>query len=1195
MPTLRILKPAILLVILPLYSRAESGVAWRGFSSVDGLRESYCSKLSVGPSGRVFIIHGHTDRMSILDGYRSRQIPVPGVEVKAREGATGEIWAFAPEGIVPNPADLDERQRLIGLQRFSEAEGRWEVFEVPEIRAADIESPDLFMPRGAGIVDYLLSDRLMEFDARTRSSRVLLQAARTGLGTFAEIQQSLSGGIWIGGRHGLGHYDPSQGGKWNEYPLGSAGADADVHSIREARPGVVYAAVNGEPKPVQKVLRLVAGRWEKVAESTSEIVAWEAEDGGYWLVQGAPQNFTVTRFDGYRTITEERVKPLSGTFRQAALGPGGTFWIASNISAVRHAPSAWRTPPQVAGIDSSIASMAEDSRGALYFVAYDRLVVLENDRVTEYPYPAGMHADLYQQSGTCLLDDGRLTIATSRIALLTFDSWARKFHVVEHPKGLRIRALGPRKAGGIWVALYPRDSANYRLGYYDGNEFHDYLDLRSNWKINHLRIVFESGDGSIWMGGAGGDGLAVLRGGSYRTFSAQDGYTAGGPYAMLENPDGTLWLGDRNGIQQFDGRTWKTVFDGIETVRWIRRTRDGSVWVASGGGLHRFYRGSWVTLGVPEGLPDGGVFHVYEDSKQRIWACGTRGVSLYHPDADLDPPKTFVPEDRNPRQVPSQGEVRFVFSGIDRWHFTESGRLLYSYRLDRGEWSPFQQDTVAVFRRVGSGKHLFEVRAMDRNWNVDPEAAAFEFKVLLPWYREPGFLALFLGALFLAGFLGVLHFQRHMRLGRLVATRTRELTETNDQLRREIEHREKTAQEKESLEEQYRQAQKMEAIGRLSGGVAHDFNNLLTVINGYGDLALEEAGQNSALQEYLLEIQRAGQRAAALTQQLLAFSRKQILQPVPLSLNTVVLDCEGMLRRVIGEDIELVINLADDLCAVMADPVQIQQALMNLVVNGRDAMPEGGKLTIETGNLDVDEEYARLHRGLTPGRYVQLTVADTGTGMDEETLLHVFEPFFTTKGLGKGTGLGLSMVFGVAKQSGGYVWVESAISKGSAFFVLIPRAAPSAAAPAAEEGSTAERAGSETILVVEDQNEVRRLASVALRKSGYTVVEAADGKEALAVAALLKERVDLLVSDVVMPGMTGGEVAKRLRERWPGLKVLFISGYTDDLIVRNATSAKDAGFLQKPFASSTLTAKVREILDSMPAGSESPSQTAPEA
>ncbi len=1180
---------AIIILALPLPLRAGTDVGWRGYSSLDGLRESYCSKISVGPSGRVYIIHGHTDKMSVLDGYGVRQLPVPGVEVKAKEGWNGEIWALAPEGPVPNPADLDERQKLIGLQRFSESKGQWEIFEIPEIRSSGLESPENFIPLADGMVRYLLPDRLMEFNAQTRLSNELIRAADTGLGAFVELRPSVSGGIWIGGRRGLGHYSPPGGVRWKEFLFTPSGSLRDAHSIREGSNGVLFATAYKDPGPRQLLLRLKSGEWEKVGEANDEIVAWEAEDGGYWLVQGAPQNFSVSRFDGYRSRTEERIKPLSGTFRQMAQGPGNSFWIASNLGAVRHAPNAWRTPPPLAGIDSPVASMAEDSRGVLYFISYDRLFALDGNLLTEYLYPKGTHADLYQQSGTCFLQDGRLTIATSRIALLTFDPRLRQFNVVEHPNGMRVRALGQRKGGGIWVALYQRDSANYRLGFYDSSGFHEFLDLKENWKMSHLRAVVETSDGSVWMGGAGGDGLGAFRGGAYRTFTVRDGYTSGGSYVIMQNSDGTVWFGDRNGILQHDGKSWTEVIEGLETVRWMERTRDGSIWVASGAGLNRYFRGSWVSTGVSEGLPDGGLFYVHEDSTGRVWACGTRGVSLYHPDADVDPPDTFVPEDKNLHQMIPQGEVRFVFTGIDRWHFTEPGRLLYSYRLDDNEWSPFRQDTIAVFKRVRSGNHSFEVRAMDRNWNIDPTPARFQFKVLLPWYAEPGFIVLLAGTIFLAGLLVTVHLQKHARLGQLVATRTAELTAANEQLKLEINERERTARENQLLEEQYRQAQKMEAVGRLSGGVAHDFNNLLTVINGYGDLALDMVKADGAMREYLQEIRQAGQRAAGLTQQLLAFSRKQVLQPVALDLNCVVRESERMLRRVIGEDVNLETRLAPDLGAVMADPGQIQQALMNLVVNARDAIPNGGSIAITTRDTVIDEAFARLHQGLTPGRYALLSVADTGVGMDEATLSHAFEPFFTTKEHGKGTGLGLSMVFGIVKQSGGYVWGESAPGKGSTFYILLPRTDAIPAAAPAPTGTIAGPAGSGTVLVVEDQREVRRLACASLKRSGYTVIEAANGSEAMTLAGNHPGKIDLLVTDVVMPGMGGREVAEKLRARLPDLKVLFISGYTDDAVIHRLATGSSTGYLQKPFSPSTLISRIRALLDADTGGPAIPS------
>ncbi len=1153
-------------------------MAWRGFTTIDGLRESYCSKLSVGPSGRVFLVHGHIDKMTILDGYGSRLVPNPGVEVKVKEGRSGEIWGFAPEGAVPDPAGLNESQKFVGLQRYSEQLGRWEIFEVPEIRKAAVDSPDLFLPLEKGVVAYLLPDRLMQFDESTRTSRELLHVSQTGLGKFSEVQHSVSGGIWIGGRHGLGLVQLQKEIRYSEFRLDSSLRARDVHGIQEETHGTIFVGVYGEPGPREIVLRFKEGRWEQIAEAPEDLAGWEAPDGGYWLMRGAPEHFSIIRFDGYRSRVEERIKSLSGTFREIALGKNGSFGLATNISATRYSPRPWRTPPQLAGIDSAVVAMAEDPNGSLYFISYDRLFVLQGDLLTEYPYPNGMHADLYQPSGTCFLGGGVLTVATSRIALLTFDTRRKIFRIVPHPDGQRVRALGPRKAGGVWVALYRPDSAAFRLAYFDNSGFHEFLDAGDRWEINHLRVILETGDGSVWMGGAGKNGLAVYRDGAYRTFAARDGYDAAGSYAMLDWPDGRLWFGDRDGIQSYDGHAWTRICAGLETVRWMTRTRDGSIWVASGSGVHRYYRDSWVSLGVSEGLPDSGFLYVFEDSKGRIWACGTRGVSLYHPEADTEPPETAIPVDGNLRQMPPTGRARIVFAGTDRWDVTPRERLLYSHRLDGAAWSPFSAETVALYSDLDSGWHFFEVRAMDRNWNIDPNPASFRFKVLLPWYREPGFLALAFGSVLITGILLALHLQRHVHLGQLVAERTRDLSSANLKLKQEMEERERTAREKEHLEDQYRQAQKMEAIGRLSGGVAHDFNNILTVIDGYGDIALHALAPDSPVRNYLQEIQKAGKRAADLTAQLLAFSRKQVMQAVVLDLNAVVHDTESILRRLIGEDITLVTDFQSCLGNVKADPLQLQQVLMNLAVNARDAMPGGGRIIIETANEDVGEECVRARQGMRPGKYVRLSMRDTGVGMDPSTQSRIFEPFFTTKDHGKGTGLGLSMVFGIVKQSEGYIWVDSKPGEGSNFSIFLPRVDEVLPVHPAVPSSPGICGGNETILLVEDQEEVRTLTSAILGGLGYRVLPAACGPEALSLSRRFEGAIHALVTDIVMPGMNGREVADKIRGERPGIKVLLTSGYSDDEGIRQTPSAEGTLFLQKPFSTAAIAARLRELL-----------------
>jgi len=392
---------------------------------------------------------------------------------------------------------------------------------------------------------------------------------------------------------------------------------------------------------------------------------------------------------------------------------------------------------------------------------------------------------------------------------------------------------------------------------------------------------------------------------------------------------------------------------------------------------------------------------------------------------------------------------------------------------------------------------------------------------------------------------------------------------------------ERTAQ-LEQARDQLLQAQKMEAVGRLAGGVAHDFNNLLTVIVGNTELALDVVPQGDPVRADLKEVQAAAERGKALAQQLLAFGRKQMLQAKVLDLNRLVGHAHQMLRRLIGEDVELRVIAGPRLAPVRADAMQLQQVIMNLAVNARDAMPDGGVLTIETANAEVDTGYTRAHPPMTPGSWVRLTVRDSGVGMSDHVKEHLFEPFFTTKEVGKGTGLGLATVYGIVKQSGGFIYVESAPGSGATFDVFLP---PVAAESRQEPGASAAPlpGGTETILVVEDELPVRRLACRVLAARGYEILAAGSGDEALRVAASYEGAIHCLVTDVVMPGMSGPELAERLRERMPDLKVLFTSGYAADAFEGRGGRLPDTPFLGKPYTAEDLARSLRAVLEGVTA------------
>ena len=387
--------------------------------------------------------------------------------------------------------------------------------------------------------------------------------------------------------------------------------------------------------------------------------------------------------------------------------------------------------------------------------------------------------------------------------------------------------------------------------------------------------------------------------------------------------------------------------------------------------------------------------------------------------------------------------------------------------------------------------------------------------------------------------------------------------------------------EKRQLEEQVQQAQKMEAVGRLAGGVAHDFNNLLTVITSCAELVLMDTGEGDPRRENVEEIRKASQAAAGLTRQLLAFSRQQVIEPRLVTIEEVVATADKMLQRLIGEDVELVAVLNEDPATVKIDPGQLEQVIMNLAVNARDAMPDGGKLTLETSAVELNEAYARTHWPATAGRFALLAVSDTGVGMTEQTRARIFEPFFTTKEIGKGTGLGLATVYGIVKQSGGFIWVYSEPGHGTTFKIYLPRVnqAPTASPKAPTATSLL---GTETILLTEDAPALRAAARQILERYGYTVLEAPSSKEALTLASSRPGPIHLLLTDVVMPGMSGRELAERFTAQRPEVKVLYMSGYTDDAVVRHGVLRPGTAYLQKPFTPETLGRKVREALDSAP-------------
>jgi signal transduction histidine kinase/streptogramin lyase len=801
-----------------------------------------------------------------------------------------------------------------------------------------------------------------------------------------------------------------------------------------------------------------------------------------------------------------------------------------------------------------------------------------------------------------------------------------------------ISNLVKSKDGTLWmttmesqvVRLDPRTGVFQRFGHFDGQPYSIFIDSADNlWvlRTNALyrasaarpaagfaqvnlpgttaRTVYtrmtQDARGDLWLGSM--SGLFRLSNGTWTKLTKADGLSSEGISNLNPTARGDVWIGYRS-EPEID-RIYH-VDDGVHVERLarshgltgdriysVREDRSGRVWALTDHGAALRDGDRWVHFDQFDGLLWNDCNTFLSASDGSIWIGTDRGITEISAPTVERPHHLFVKfsevrlgdQDADPARAlvePQPGAVAVKFTTLDLAH---GHRVQYRYRclgLDN-RWIETTRPEVS-FDWLRPGRYQLEVQARvaGSEWEGRPAALAFELRPR--WFESPLFqgmvITMLCGALLAAWKLRVRHFAlARAKLQSEVDARTQELSAANYQLRSEIAERERAAAEKQRLEEELLQARKLESIGRLAGGVAHDFNNLLTVINGHCELLLDRLHEFDPIRTSIQEVRGAGQRAADLTQRLLAFSRKQMLQPKPVSLVETVKGVQAMLRRLVREDIDLITKLRPDSGLVMADRGQIEQVLINLVVNASDAIDGPGRVLIAVQPADIAPGTLVADPDLLPGPYVMLSVSDTGCGMSEATLHHVFEPFFTTKEVGKGTGLGLAMVHGVVKQSGGSIEAQSAPGKGTTFRIYLPRVGEAPAAAASEPAERHRSRGHESILLVEDQEQVRELAVTVLRHAGYTVDNAPDGASGLMLVDKREAPIDLLLTDVVMPMMSGPELANKVRDRSPSTRVLYISGYSPDALNEEGKSEEGTLHLSKPFTPAQLLEQVRRALD----------------
>jgi signal transduction histidine kinase/ligand-binding sensor domain-containing protein/CheY-like chemotaxis protein len=837
--------------------------------------------------------------------------------------------------------------------------------------------------------------------------------------------------------------------------------------------------------------------------------------------------------------------------------------------------------------------------------------------------------------------DGAVWVGTARGLARIFNGRVTSFSgKPEFPQG-GIRAILEDRAGSLWVG---NRSGLHRLRAGALTTYTRADGLSSN----NVTVIREDHEGTLWIGTLEG-GLQRFKNGRFSVYTMAQGLTsndvsailADGQYVWVGTLDGNLHLIRNDRALALPPR------DGVSAGRVLQVLDDarGSLWVSGQRGITRFERGDLLKVANGSRTSASATTYDHSDGFGR-WefhgpsqSAGTRrrngtlvfasaaGAVVVDPSRfarTLPPPPVHIERVVGDGQEISIGPPIAVPAGQNQleFHYTAlsyavPGRVTFKYQLEGVDagWIEAGNRRVAYYTNVPGGNYRFRVLASNSDGVWNQQGAVLDLSVgsrfwETTWFYGFSVLGLVLGVAGLSR-LRVRRLEaRERMLEHIVDERTAALSEEVNERKRveeslrksrdELEDRvrERTTElsvayaqlqqdvaQRRKLEEQLAQVQKLESIGRLAGGVAHDINNVLTVVLSYSDLVDAGLGPGHPLQAQLRQIRKAAERASNLTHRLLAFARKQIIEPRVINLSELTLNLDGMLRRLIGEDVELVTVSSANLWSVKADPHQIEQVLVNLAVNARDAMPQGGRLSIETANVLVDADFARQHPTLHPGEYVRLTVSDTGIGMPDEVKKHLFEPFFTTKEPGKGTGLGLATCYGIVQQLGGAIYPDSEVGRGTVFNVFVPRVdLPAEPTPKPQE--TFVKRGSETVLLVEDEPLVREIARSALGDQGYHVIEAEHGEAALRVASQFAGTIGLVLTDVVMPKMGGRELVEALKKERPNVRVLYMSGYAASTIDEADVIEPGTSFLRKPFALAEMLRKVREVLDEVaPTGS----------
>lgn len=1013
---------ALLAALAPARLAAQRVSPWREFRAADRLTESFSTAITIGQRGNVLVRH-REGGLSLLDGYTVRSLKPPAGNFRVHESRSGQLWSIHDEG-VQWFADNEWRSRAIpGVSRELAAPQRRSGKQIPLVPA---EQDRVFI---------LLPNRLIEFDVQADRTTVLREADSTSLEVFIDMIPDAAGGLIVTGRGGIARIagplrSIRAGSLWDEtLPDRSLGLSNLSRPIEDQSGRLMMLGDRLDPADSEESVTavLLSGAAWKLVPIPGRSLAKQIRAA--WM--DADDQVIFQSFSGLVTAPLSALTnavpievPSSGIFDSAVQGRG-VFWLATDDGVHRHAPPLWQVPASLRAAPSPAYAAVRMTNGSLLFVERTALRERRGNR-WETVALTSVERSFQSTDAAWQSPDGRVFFDGSD-GISVFTPGSAEVALLTHPDDFRYRLLGRFDDSHALVhVLDPSDSASgaYRLEIFDGSTFTRFPGASPPGTLGPaLKAAHVSKRGDLWLGGT--KGVAVYHGGSWESFDRPNMRRPEGGYCFAETVEGRIWCGGRDNLWEFSGKEWQPFRSGFEQIHSILAARDGTMWVGSEGGVHRYSVGTWMQHGIEEGLPGSAVLELIEDSEGRIWSGTSRGIAVHDPMADLEPPASAIATISRGKSFLVGEKVDIQFSGTDRWNYTRPERLLFSHRMDEGPWTEPRPLALAPFPDLPSGSHRFEVRAIDRNGNVDARPAALEFDVFLPWYREPRVVTIAGIASLAAVFFAWLAWNRHRQLlrshaeiERLVNLRTEQLAQANTQLLH---------------------SQKMNALGTLAAGVAHDFNNILSIVKGSAQIIERNLGDPEKIRTRIERIRTVVDQGAAVVQSLLGFSRAPEKTLARCNANEVVEETIRLLGDRFLNEIEIDFDWAPGLPETFCAKTLVQQVLLNIILNAADAMNGGGRIAIRTGEVvQLPEELV-----LKPGaarEFVFISIRDHGSGIAPEVLPRIFEPFFTTKNLSqrRGTGLGLSMVYRIAAENSIGLHVESQLNVGTTFVLYLP-------------------------------------------------------------------------------------------------------------------------------------------------------------